>query len=351
MLQITFRQLQIFAAVARRKSFVRAAEELHLTPPAVSMQIKQLESQLGLAVLERSAPAVGLTLAGEYFLAHARKLLGTLTEAEDLVARLRRVETGRLSLGMLSTAKYFLPHMLAKFMCEHPGVEVTLVEGNREQLIERVQSNEVDLALMGRAPSELEARAEVIGVHPLGIVAAAGHALAKMDEVPVERLANEGFVIRESGSGARVSMEAFFREAHIRPPILMQMSSNETIKQAVIAGMGLAFLSLHTTASEIEQGSLHVLRVPGLPVLRNWHVVHRRARTLSPVAESLRYFLIESGPAFLDGHFRVLTPWVSDATKASTRRKAKSAPQAHKAGRATDTPPVPSTITIQGKQR
>lgn len=321
MLNITVRQLQVFSVVARRRSFVRAAEELHLTPPAVSMQIKQLENQLGLPVFERGASEVRMTAAGEYFLVHARKILGTLKESEDLVARLRRVETGRLCLGMLSTAKYFLPHLLSTFLREHPGVEVTLIEGNREQLIERIQRNEVDLAVMGRAPGELEARAEVIGVHPLGIVAAPHHSLAQMDDVPVERLASEGFVIRESGSGARASMEAFFRDAHIRPPILMQMSSNETIKQAVIAGMGLAFLSLHTTASEIERDTLRVLRVAGLPVMRDWHVVHRRARALSPAAETLRYFLIESGPPFLARHFGSLAALLSEASRTRVRRK------------------------------
>ena len=324
MLHLTVRQLQVFNAVARRQSFVRAAEDLHLTPPAVSMQIKQLEAQLGLPVFERSASEVRLTLAGEFFLVHARKMLGSLKEAEDLVARLRRVETGRLSLGMLSTAKYFLPRLLADFMREHPGVDVNLVEGNREQLIDRVQRNEVDLAVMGRAPGELEARVEIIGPHPLGIVAPAQHRLARLDEVRIEQLAEEMFVIRESGSGARISMEAFFREAHIRPPILMQMSSNETIKQAVMAGMGLAFLSLHTVASEIEQKRLRPLRIPGLPIQRQWHVVHRRARTLSPVAEALRYFLIERCPRFLAEHFAVLTALLPKAKGSTPSQTAKN---------------------------
>lgn len=330
MLHVTVRQLHVFATVARRLSFVRAAEELHLTPPAVSMQIKQLESQLGLPVFERGASEVRLTLAGEFFLVHARKMLSSLKEAEDLVARLRRVETGRLSLGMLSTAKYFLPHLLADFLRDHPGVEVTLVEGNREQLIERIQRNEVDLAVMGRAPGELEARAEAFGVHPLGIVAPAGHRLVPLEEVMPERLASEPFIIRESGSGARLAMEAFFREAHIRPPVLMQMSSNETIKQAVIAGMGLAFLSLHTVVSEIEQGSLRPLRVAGLPIPRNWHVVHRRVRTLSPAAEALRYFLIEHGAGFLKSHFAALDAWVPTAASQTTKARR---PRTHKASR------------------
>lgn len=325
MLHVTVRQLQVFTAVARRRSFVRAAEELHLTPPAVSMQIKQLENTLGLPVFERGASDVRLTAAGEFFLVHARKVLGSLKEAEDLVARLRKVETGRLSLGMLTTAKYFLPHLLAEFLREHPGVDVTLVEGNRDTLIERVQRNEVDLPVMGRAPGELEAHAEVIGMHPLGIVAPPTHPLARAEGVLPERLASEPFVIRELGSGARTAMEGFFREVHLRPPIVMQMSSNETLKQAVMAGMGLAFLSLHTACGEIERGTLAVLRVDGLPVIRNWHVVHRRARVLSPVAESLRYFLIERGPAFIARHFAKLNPILPSAGPARGQRPARSA--------------------------
>ena len=325
MLHVTVRQLQVFAAVARRSSFARAAEDLHLTPPAVSMQVKQLESQLGLPVFERGSSEVRLTLAGEYFLAHARKVLSALREAEDLVARLRRVETGRIAIGMLSTAKYFLPHLLADFVRERPGVDVALVEGNREQLIERVQRNEVDLAVMGRAPGELEAHASIIGGHPLGIIAPARHPLARAEEILPERLSTETFVIREPGSGTRVAMEGFFREAQVRPPVLMQMSSNETIKQAVIAGMGLAFLSLHAVAAEIEHGSLTVLRVSGLPLIRHWHVVHRRARVLSPVAEALRYFLIETGNAFLQRHFASLKEYMpAAAPRKSARRRKKS---------------------------
>lgn len=324
MLNITVRQLQVFNSVARRLSFARAAEELHLSPPAVSMQIKQIERLLGLPLFERATAEVRLTLAGEFFLVHARKMLATLKEAEDLVSRLRRVETGRLHLGMLSTAKYFLPHLLSDFLSEHPGIEVCLIEGNREQLVGYVQRNEVDLAVMGRAPGELEARAEVFGVHPLGIIASARHPLAGMELVPREKLASEPFVIREVGSGARTAMESFFREQHIRPPVLMQVGSNETIKQAVMAGMGLAFLSLHTVGNELQQGRLTILRVDGLPVMRNWHVVHRRARQLSPAAEALRYFLIERGASFLATHFHELD--ILLAASGSGRRKKRISP-------------------------
>lgn len=308
MLHVTVRQLSMFAAVARHLSFVRTAEELHLTAPAVSMQIKQLENQIGLPLFERNATAVRLTVAGEYLLVHARRILSSLKEAEDLVARLRRVEAGRITLGMLGTAKYFLPHLLAEFLKDHPAVEVNLLEGNREQLVGHVQNNEVDLAVMGRPPQELDTTAEVFGEHPIGIVAAPTHPLARNVDVSAERLADMPFIIRESGSGSRSVMEAFFREKRLRPPILMQMGNNETIKQAVMADMGLAFLSLHTCGIELEQNRLKLLHVDGLPVIRHWHVVHRKARTLSPPAEALRYFLLERGRPFLRTYFSELVP-------------------------------------------
>ncbi len=303
MLHVTVRQLTVFAAVARHLSFARAAEELHLTPPAVSMQIRQLEGQLGLPVFERGGGSVSLTVAGEYLLVHARRVLGTLKEAEDLVARLRRVETGRLLIGMLGTAKYFLPKLLAGFLRERPGLELVLTEGNRQHLVELLHRNELDLAIMGRPPRELDTCAEAFGVHPLGIVASPEHRLSAAEQVEPALLGEQPFIIRESGSGTRLVMHEYFSEWRISPPVIMRLGSNETIKQAVMANLGLGFLSLHTTATEVRQGVLKVLAVPGLPALRHWHVVHIRARTLSPAAEALRYFILEHGAGFLGTHF------------------------------------------------
>jgi DNA-binding transcriptional LysR family regulator len=305
MRHVTLHQLRIFAAVARHRSFLRAAEELHLTPPAISMQVRQMEAHIELPLFDRKGSSVGLTLAGEYLLVYAHRILASMKEAEDLVARLRRVETGRVQVGMLGTAKYFLPQLLARFLKERPGLELQLTEGNRQQLVESLHRNELDLAIMGRPPRELDTIAEPFGVHPLGIVASAGHPLAQLELVEPERLRAEPFIMRETGSGTRLVMEAFFRECHITPPVIMHLSSNETIKQAVMANLGLSFLSLHTVAAELHQGLLRALPVPGLPALRHWHVVHVRARELSPAAEALRYFVLEHGEAFLESHFRL----------------------------------------------
>lgn len=303
MLNLTIRQLRVFTAVAKHLSFARAAEELHLTAPAISMQIRDLEAAVGLPLFDRGSKKASLTIAGEYFLLHSRKMLGSLKDAEDMIARLRGVTGGRLVIGVLSTAKYFVPRLLAGFLNDHPGIEVSLAEGNRQKLVEYLQRNEVDLAVMGRPPKELDTRAEPFALHPLAVVSAAHHPLAALPQVPAALIAAEPFIIREPGSGTRAAMEIYFREQRISPPVIMEMTSNETIKQAVIAGMGLSFLSLHTLCLELQAGLLRVLELDGLPLVRRWHVVHAHARTLSPAAEAFRYYLIEHGEAFLEEHF------------------------------------------------
>ena len=302
-MNITFRQLQVFTEVAQQGSMARAAEALHLTPPAVSMQIKELESQIGLAVFDRRGRAVSLSTAGEYFLVHARRLLGALKEADDAMARLKRVERGLLTIGMVSTAKYFVPHLLARFHAEHPGVDVRLrVLGNREQLVALMHTGEVDLAIMGRPPREIDTRAESFAMHPLVFVAPPGHPLLDQPQAPVSALEPYAFIAREHGSGTRNAMEGFFADHRFAPRIAMEMSSNETIKQAVIAGLGLSFLSLHTVGLEVRSGLLRLLDIAGAPVMRTWHVAHLGKKVLSPAAEAFRYFMIEEGSAFLRNH-------------------------------------------------
>ncbi len=299
----TLKQLRSFCAAARHLSFAKAAAELHLTPPAVTMQIKELESVVGLPLFDRGAKTVSLTMTGEYLLVYARRVLATLKEAEDAVARLRGAETGRITIGMVSTAKYFLPRLLARFRTEHRGVEMRLAVGNREQLVKQLHDNEVDLAVMGRPPRELDTRAEPFAAHPHSIVASAEHPLAQRREIAPSMLGAEEFIVREPGSGTRAAMEHFFREQHIAPPLVMEMASNETIKQAVIANMGLAFLSLHTAGMELETGQLVVLDVIGLPLMRRWHIVNVRGKPQSPAAEALRYFVLEHAEALLAKQF------------------------------------------------
>ena len=303
MKNVTFRQLRVFTEVARQLSFARAAEVLHLTPPAVTMQVKELEAQVGLPLFERSGRAVALTTAGEYYLVFAKRLLATLKDADDAMARFQRLETGLLTIGMVSTAKYFVPRLLARFREEHSGVDVKLrVTQNREQLVELMHANEVDLAIMGRPPRELATRSEPFAAHPFVFVAPPGHALLRLGHLPLDALAGHAFIVREPGSGTRSAMESFFKEHRFEPRISMEMSSNETIKQAVMAGMGLSFLSLHTIGLELRNGLLQLLDVAGAPVIRSWNVVQLLSKMLSPAAEAFRYYVLEEGEAYLVAH-------------------------------------------------
>ena len=313
-MNITFRQLQIFTEVARLGSMARAAASLHLTPPAVSMQVRELESQVGLPLFDRIGRAVTLSKAGEYFVVRAKRLLADLKDAEHAMARLRKLEAGVLTIGIVVTAKYFVPHLLTRFHERHPNVDVRLhVAPNREELVALMRAGEADLTIMGRAPREMAARAEPFAPHPLVFIAPAGHELesagsarakrgATAPVVPPAALAGYPLIVRESASGTRAAMDRFFIHHHVTPTITMEMPSNETIKQAVIAGMGLAFVSLHTIGLEARNGLLHVLRVEGTPVMRAWNVVHLTSKILSPAAEAFRKFMLEHAAAYLSAH-------------------------------------------------
>ena len=302
-MNVTFRQLRVFTEVAQQGSMIRAAESLHLTAPAVSMQIKEVEAQVGLSLFDRHGRQVSLSTAGEYFLVHARRLLANLKEADNAMARFKRLDHGLLTIGIVSTAKYFVPHLLARFHEEHPGVDVRLrVVGNREQLVPMMEAGDVDLSVMGRPPKEIATRAESFAAHPLVFVCPPKHRLLDVGRPPVSLLQEQPFIVREQGSGTRAAMAAFFAEHRFEPHITMDMSSNETIKQAVMAGMGLSFLSLHTIGLEVRLGLLCVLDVEGTPIMRTWNIVRLQSKVLSPAAEAFRYFIIERGEAHLLAH-------------------------------------------------
>lgn len=299
----TFRQLRVFTEVARHLSFARAAENLHLTPPAVTMQIKELESQVGLPLFERAGKKVSLSTAGEYMLVYARKILATVKDAEDAAARLQRAETGRLTIGFVSTAKYFMMKLIADFRRLHEGVDVQLALGNREQLVAMLRNNEVDIAVMGRPPKEMQTRPEPFAAHPHVFVASPDHPLTQRGQLSVEDLRPYDFIVREPGSGTRAAMQKFFDETYVEPRMKIQLGSNETIKQAVMAGLGLGFLSLHTIGTELEQGRIAMLDVRGAPVVRAWNLVSTQAKVLSPAAEAFRYYMLENAEAHLIGQF------------------------------------------------
>ncbi len=311
MKNVTFRHLRVFTEVARHMSFVRAAQALHITPPAVTMQVKELESLVDLPLFDRRGRTVALTTAGEYFIVYARRLLGTLKEADDAMARFRKLETGLLTVGMVSTAKYFVPRLLALFRQDHPGIDVRLsVCQNRDQLVAAMYANEVDLSIMGRPPKELACRSEAVAAHPLVFAAPSGHPVLRDDQPLLDALAPYPLLIREPGSGTRAAMEQFFAERRFEPRTVLEMSSNETIKQAVMAGMGLTFLSLHTMGLELKSNLMQIVHVQGTPLMRTWNVVYLMSRVLSPAAEAFRYFVIEHAENWLAEHDR---PWLGTA--------------------------------------
>jgi len=296
----TVRQLQIFDAAARALSFSRAADVLHLTQPAVSMQIRQLEHFAGVPLFERTGRRLHLTDAGEELVLHARAVLRALEEADERFAAMKGLHGGRVRLAVVSTAKYFAPRLIARFAQAHPGVQVRLQVDNREAVVRTLAANDVDLALMGRPPGELDLVAVPFADHPHVIIAPHDHPLARRRRVDIEALAAEVFLVREAGSGTRTAMERFFQERGVALRVGMEMPSNETIKQAVMAGLGLSFISMHTIALELAAGALAVVHAPGLPVVRQWYVLHRAEKRLSPAAEAFKAFVLRHGRAFLD---------------------------------------------------
>jgi len=296
---LTLRQLQIFVVAARHLSYARAAEELHLTPPAVSMQLKQLEDNVGLPLFERLGRGVALTDAGETLRHHALRVLGEIKDAEASLQALLGAESGQLAVGLTSTAKYFMPRLLAKFAKTHPGIDVQFTVGNRETLLQRLQENAIDLAVMGRIPAEIDAHADAMAGHPYVIVAPRDHPLAGARSFDLQELRADTFLLREEGSGSRRVAAEMFRNHLFSPARTVSMGSNETIKQAVMAGMGISLLSLHTLPLELKTGEITILDVIGTPIERNWYVVHMNGKRLLPAGQRFRSFLLDEAAAAL----------------------------------------------------
>ncbi|MDS4014475.1 MAG: LysR family transcriptional regulator [Candidatus Accumulibacter sp.] len=295
----TIRQLQIFVVAASHLSFARAAETLHLTHAAISLQIKQLEEVSGIPLFERIGKRVFLTEAGEILLDRARQILQLLKETDEALLALKGLQGGRIAVAVVSTAEYFAPGLLAEFRRRQPDVVISLRIDNRMTVNRLLAGNEVDLAIMGRPPAELDATATAFAPHPLVIVAGTDHPLRTAQNIAVEELAGETLIVRETGSGTRSAMEQFFNDHSVRPHIGMEMSSNEAIKQAVVAGLGITFISQHTLGLELSNQRLHILKVEGTPVMRRWHLVRHRSKHLTPALAAFWAFLLEYAPDYL----------------------------------------------------
>ncbi|MED5407567.1 MAG: LysR family transcriptional regulator [Pseudomonadota bacterium] len=294
-MHITIRQLQVFEAVARHASYTRAAEGLHLTQPAVSMQIKQLEGSVGLPLFEQIGKRIFLTQAGEAMLRHAQTIIEHLAAAREEMDDLKGVDSGRLRIAVASTVNYFATRLLARFARQHPGVKITLDVTNRETLLQNLEHNLPDVVLMGAPPKGLDLQADAFMDNPLIMIAPPDHRFTKRRTIALGNLDTETFVIRESGSGTRIAMERFFNLKAFEPCATIEMTDNEAIKQSVEAGLGLAIVSIHTVELELAAKRLIKLNIKGMPIKRRWYVGHRRGKRLSPTAQAFRQFVIDEG--------------------------------------------------------
>ena len=292
-MHLTLRQLKVFESAARHLNYTRAAEELFLTQPAVSMQIKQLEEALGLPLFEQLGKRIHLTEAGKEMLAYARAITQQLDELEGVLNRLKGLSGGRLRISVATTANYFIPTLLGSFSRRYPDVTVSLDVTNRETLLRQLNENTVDLVIMGQPPPEADTEAVAFMDNPLVIVAPPDHPLTGKKKIPLKRLQEETFLVRESGSGTRIAMERFFSERGMKLKTGMEVGSNEAIKQSVQAGLGLGLLSRATIEQELELKRLVVLDVADFPIMRHWYLVHRRGKRLSAVAEAFRQFMLK----------------------------------------------------------
>ncbi len=291
MIHPTLRQLQVFEAVARHRSFSRAAEELHLSQPGVSMQVKQLDEMVGLPLVEQVGKKIYLTEAGEMVYQCARNVAQHITDLDDTLARLKGLDEGELKISAVSTTKYFVPRLLATFSRRHPQLQVRLDVGNREKLLNALIHNDVDLVIMGQPPANLGLAAHAFMANPLVIIAPPHHPLARAKDIPATRLESETFIMREPGSGTRATAERFFMEHHASLTAGMEMNSNVAIQRAVEAGLGLGLVSRHTLDMELKLGRLAILDVEDTPILRHWYIVHRAGKRFSTAAQSFIDFM------------------------------------------------------------
>ena len=287
----TLRQLKVFEAVARNLNFTRAAEELHTTQPTVSIQLKQLTDLVGQPLIEQTGKRLSLTFAGEELLKVCRDIFDGLSRYEMLLANMRGVKAGRLKLSVISTAKYFVPRLLGLFCQRYPGIDVSLNVENREHLLQRMAENMDDIYVLGRPPEHMGVEVEPFLENPMVVLAARNHPLADVKNISPKRLAEEQFLMREAGSGTRLSAEKFFAEHGVKLKVRMELGSNEAIKHAVAGGLGIAVLSAHTLALDRNEGELAVLDVEGFPIRRHWYLAYSKEKPLSILAQTFLEFM------------------------------------------------------------
>jgi LysR family transcriptional regulator, low CO2-responsive transcriptional regulator len=298
-MNLTLRQLRVFESVASHLSYTRAAQSLFLTQPAVSMQVKQLESQLGVALFEQVGKTIYLTETGKEVLSYTSNINRQLDELEQLVNQRKGVKGGKLRISVATTANYFVPTLLAAFNRRYPEVVISLDVTNRQALLGQLNDNSVDLVIMGQPPAERDLEAWAFLENSLVVVAPPDHPLTTEKRIPLLRLQDETFLVRELGSGTRNAMERFFSERDIKLKTGMEVGSNEAIKQSVQAGLGLGLLSRDTVEMELTLNRLRILDIEHFPIVRDWYVVHRRGKRLSTAAQEFQNFMLVETRALL----------------------------------------------------
>jgi len=286
----SLRQLQVFEAIARLGSFTRAAEELYLTQPTVSMQIKKLEQSIGLPLFEQVGKKIYLTQAGELLLETATDVLRSMANLDMAVADQKGLKTGSLNLAVVTTAKYFAPRVLGKFCSLYPGVDVSLKVTNRESLLGRMNRNVDDLYIMGRPPASAEYEFQSFMDNPIVVVAPAGHPLAVEKDIPLQRISEEPFIMREHGSGTRMAVETLFAEHQVKLKVRMELGSNEVIKQTIAGGLGISALSESTIDFGTEK-ELIKLDVQHFPIPKKWYIGFPAGKRLSVIAQTFLEFM------------------------------------------------------------
>jgi len=303
----SLRQLKVFESVARNLSFTRAAEELHLTQPTVSIQLKQLSDIVGLPLLEQIGKRIHLTDAGCELLKVCHDIFEGLSRFEMLVSDMKGVKAGKLRLAVITTAKYFVPRLLGPFCQRFPGIDVSLKVTNRERVLQRMADNADDLYVLGQPPEHMEVVLEPFLENPLVVLAAHNHPLAGEKNIPLSRLVEEPFLMREAGSGTRLATERFFGERGLKLKVRMELGSNEAIKQAVAGGLGIAVLSAHTLALERNSDELVFLDVENFPIRRHWYVAYPKDKQPSVVALAFLDFLREESKVLGEHYLRNIT--------------------------------------------
>ncbi len=302
---VTLRQLQIFEAVVRLGGYTRAAEALHLTQPTVSMQIKKLSETLGHSLLEQVGRHIRTTVAGGEVYIAAQDILDRIVTLGESATELENVVKGPLRIAVITTAKYFMPHLLGAFIKQYPQVEPCLTVTNRSMVIERLKSNDDDLLIMGQVPNELPVQIHPFIDNEMVVVANINHPLTRSRMISLDRLSEERFLVREPGSGTRLTINRLFEESGLKVNEYMELGSSEAIKQAVVAGLGISVLSRHNLRLELAGNHISILDVQGFPLIRRWYAVHMKSKRLTLVARTfLKFLLTESRPILNDDSYK-----------------------------------------------